>query len=99
MSVVIIGGNECMARQYKQLCQEYQCRAKLFIKIRGGLKNKIGQPDLLVLFTGTMSHKLVQCALSETKGLDTAVARSHSSSIAALKQILDQHAGNGAAYA
>lgn len=91
MSVVIIGGNECMVRQYTDLCREYRCRAKVFPKMSGGMRNKIGTPDLLVLFTGTMSHKMLRCALSETKGAGTIVARSHSSSMAALKSILDEH--------
>ena len=91
MSVVIIGGNECMERQYKDLCEEYSCRAKVFTKMSGGLRNKIGSPDLLVLFTSTMSHKMLHCALSETQGGNTVIARSHSSSMAALKNILETH--------
>ena len=91
MSVVIVGGNECMVRQYKDLCKTYCCRAKVFPKMNGSLRNKIGCPDLLVLFTNTMSHKMLQCALNETRGLDIIVARSHSSSMAALKSILDEH--------
>lgn len=91
MSVVIIGGNECMERQYKDLCEEYSCRAKVFTKMSGGLRNKIGSPDLLVLFTSTMSHKMLHCALSETRGDNTVIARSHSSSMAALKNILETH--------
>ena len=91
MSVVIIGGNECMERQYKDLCVEYSCRAKVFTKMSGGLRNKIGSPDLLVLFTSTMSHKMLHCALSETRGGNTVIARSHSSSMAALKNILETH--------
>lgn len=92
MSVVIVGGNECMIRQYKDLCRVYACRAKVFIKLNSGLRNQIGSPDLMVLFTSTMSHKMVRCALSETKGSNTVIARSHSSSMAALKCILDEHA-------
>ncbi len=91
MSVVIIGGNECMERQYKDLCEEYSSRAKVFTKMSGGLRNKIGSPDLLVLFTSTMSHKMLHCALSETRGGNTVIARSHSSSMAALKNILETH--------
>ena len=91
MSVVIIGGNECMERQYKDLCEEYSCRAKVFTKMSGGLRNKIGSPDLLVLFTSTMSHKMLHCALSETRGGNTVIAHSHSSSMAALKNILETH--------
>ena len=30
MSVVILGGNECMERRYKELCQTYRCQAKVF---------------------------------------------------------------------
>ena len=44
MSVVIIGGNECMVRKYKVLCQEYQCKAKVYPKLTGTVK-RIGNPD------------------------------------------------------
>ena len=97
MSIVIIGGNECMVRQYKDLCQSYRCRAKVFTRMESGLKNKIGSPDLMVLFTSTMSHKMLYCALSETKNGKTVIARSHSSSLSALKNILHEHMGKGEA--
>ena len=92
MSVVILGGNECMERRYQDLCQTYQCQAKVFTKPRGGLKKKLGSPDLMIVFTSTMSHKMLHSALSETKGQGTIIARSHSSSMAALKNILETHA-------
>jgi len=90
VSVVIVGGNECMERQYKELCREYRCRVKVYTKTEG-LSGKIGSPDLLVLFTGTMSHKMLQGALRGVKGKDTVIARSHSSSQAALRSILARH--------
>lgn len=91
MSVVIVGGNECMARQYKDLCREYDCKARFYPKMSEGLKN-MGSPDLLVLFTSTISHTMVRCALREIKE-STIVERSHTSSIAALKSILETHVG------
>lgn len=90
MSVVIVGGNECMIRQYKELCEEYKCKAKVYPKTTCRLKD-IGSPDLLVLFTGTVSHKMVRRALSDAKRANAKVARSHSSSAAALKSILEEH--------
>lgn len=90
MSVVIVGGNECMVRQYKDLCESYRCKAKIYPKLTGAMK-KIGTPDLLVLFTGTMSHKMVNFALSEVKGSGTVIARAHTSSMSALKGILETH--------
>ena len=50
MSVMILGGNECMERRYKELCQSYKCSAKVFTKPAGGLKNKLGSPDLMIFF-------------------------------------------------
>ena len=92
MSVVIIGGNECMVCKYKSLCKEYQCKAKVFVNYNEAMKKKIGCPDLMVLFTSTVSHKMVRTALSKIKGTDTVIVRSHSSSMAALRNIMEQHA-------
>ena len=91
MSVVIVGGNECMVRRYTDLCKEYNCKAKVYPKMTNGLK-EVGSPDLMILFTGTVSHKMVKCALSEI-GVGTKIARSHTSSVSALSNILDAHVG------
>ena len=91
MSVVIIGGNECMICQYKKLCKQYNCKAKVFAKFSQAMSGNIGSPDLMVLFTNTVSHKMVKTALSKAPE-DTLVVRSHSSSMAALKKVLEVHA-------
>ena len=104
MSVVILGGNECMERRYKELCGAYQCQAKVLTKPSGGLKNKLGRPDLMIFFTNTMSHKLVQGALSERqmcirdrlKGSSTIIERCHTSSLSALRGILEKYAAQEA---
>lgn len=90
MSIVIVGGNECMVRQYKELCREYKCKAKIYPKMTGSLKN-IGLPDLLVLFTSTGSHKMIRSALEQTKGKPVRIVRSHTSSMNALRVILEGH--------
>ncbi len=90
MSIVIVGGNDCMTRQYKDICKSYKCRAKVFTQMHDGLKDKIGSPDLLVLFTGTASHKMIKLALNATNK-DTVIVRSHTSSASALKTILQEH--------
>ena len=91
MSITIIGGNDCMVKEYKNLCKEYSCKAKVFTQPSTQLKKKIGSPDLLILFTNTVSHKMVKCALAATNNKPSNVVRSHSSSITALKEILEAH--------
>ena len=92
MSIVIIGGHERMETQYKQICKKYNCKANVFTKMKTDLKSKIGCPDLLILFTSTVSHKMVHCAVSEAERRNTIVERSHSSSASALIGILEQYA-------
>ncbi len=92
MSVVIIGGHERMETQYKDICKRYKCKAKVFTKMKTDLKNKIGSPDLLILFTSTVSHKMVHCAVSEAERSNAIIERSHSSSASALISILEQYA-------
>ena len=94
MSVVIVGGNDCMVRKYKEICEQYKCTAKIFTHMTTDLGKQIGTPDLLVLFTGTMSHKMARCAVTETKKLKIKTERSHSSSASALRNILDNHINN-----
>lgn len=93
MSVVILGGNECMEGRYRDLCQAYRCQSRIFTKPSGGLKKKLGSPDLMIFFTSTMSHKMVYGALSEIKGGNTIVERCHTSSLSALRGILEKYAG------
>ena len=90
MRVVILGGNEGMDCQYKEICRKYKCKAKVFTRMAGNLKTQIGQPDLIILFTSTVAHKMVHCALKEAERYDVRVERSHSSSASALDGILKE---------
>ena len=85
MSIVIVGGNERMVCQYEDICKGYGCKAKIFAKEKGAMKKKIGLPDLLILFTSTVSHKMVNCAVEEAKRKSIPVCRCHTSSAAALE--------------
>lgn len=91
MSIVIIGGHDRMVCKYKSICKKYNCKAKVFTQMPGDLKKQVGCPDLFVLFTNTVSHKMVKCALDEAKKNETEVVRSHSSSGSALTQILEEY--------
>ena len=55
MSVVIVGGNECMVRQYMDLCRQYRCRAKVYPKKTDALSQSHRKPG----FAGTIyKHSL-----------------------------------------
>ena len=88
MSVVIIGGHDRMVCQYKKICKEHKCKAKVFTQMPAKLSSQLGSPDLIILFTNTVSHKMVKCALDEV-GSSTDIVRCHTSSGNALNGILE----------
>ncbi|MEE1228987.1 MAG: DUF2325 domain-containing protein [Lachnospiraceae bacterium] len=90
MSVVIVGGHDRMVGEYKRICKKHHCKAKVFTQMCGNLSTQIGSPDLLILFTSTVSHKMVRCALAEAGKCNANVVRCHTSSKTALQEILDQ---------
>ena len=90
MSVVIIGGHDRMVSQYKKICKNYNCKAKVFTQMSDSLDKQIGRPDLLVLFTNTVSHKH-PCALDEVNKNETEVVHVCTISGTALTEILMQH--------
>jgi len=91
MSIVIIGGHDRMVSQYNVICKSYKCKLKLFTQIPCQFKDKIGCPDLIILFTNTVSHKMSISAVQQAEKNGVPIARSHSSSGSALKEILSTY--------
>ena len=89
--MVIVGGHDRMVSQYKKICRAYRCRVKVFTQMSGNLKEMIGSPDLLILFTNTVSHKMARCAVNEAEKRHADIVRCHTSSGTALNEILEQH--------
>lgn len=97
MSVVIIGGNECMECRYKEICKQYGHEAKVFTKERGSVAKKMGCPDLVIMFTNTMSHKMMNSAAAEAKRNNIPIEWTKSSSASALKKVLAMHTDSATA--
>lgn len=89
MKVVIVGGHDCMVCQYRKICKKNQCKVKIFTQMSADLSKQIGTPDLLILFTNTVSHKMVRCAIAKAEKCNANIIRSHTSSGNALSEILE----------
>ena len=88
MSVVIIGGHERMESQYHKICKQHNCKSKVFTKKSGRMADQIGTPDIMILFTNTVSHRMVHSAVGEAERKNIEIIRYHSSSCSALNEIL-----------
>mgnify|MGYP002573653803 FL=1 len=92
MSIVIIGGHDRMVRQYETICKKHNCKAKIFTQMSASMDKQMGTPDLFILFTNTVSHKMVKTAVDEAKRKNVEVVRCHTSSGSALENILKEYA-------
>lgn len=92
MSVVIVGGHDRMVGQYQKICKSYRCKAKVFTQMSASMDKQMGSPDLFILFTNTVSHKMIKTAVDEAKRKKIHVVRCHTSSGAALENILREYA-------
>ena len=91
MSVVVVGGNDRMAARYKEICGNYNCKAKIFTQMPADFENKLGTPDLVVLFTNTCSHKMANKVNQKAEKSSFTVAKIHNASANALKSVLEQY--------
>ncbi|EXM37505.1 MULTISPECIES: DUF2325 domain-containing protein [Ruminococcus] len=91
MSVVIVGGNDRMATRYQDICKSYRMKSKVFTQMPADFENKIGSPDLVIVFTGTCSHKMLGGVKKHTEKSGTPVRHLHSSSVSALKNLLSEY--------
>ena len=91
MSVVIVGGHDRMVCQYMKICKKHNCKAKIFTQMSASMDKQMGTPDLFILFTNTVSHKMVKTAVDEAKRKNVEVVRCHTSSGSALENILKEY--------
>lgn len=89
MSILLLGGHERMERIYKQQGKDKGFNMKVMCKIRSGFTKRIGNPDAIIIFTNTVSHKTVLAAENMAKKNNLTVIKSHTSSQFALHNILN----------
>lgn len=90
MSIVLVGGHDRMYDEYKGIGDKYGHRIKIFTHMTARFDKSIGDPDIIVLFTNTVSHKMVNTAVKEAKKKKIPVIRCHTSSGNMLEETLKQ---------
>ncbi len=79
-----------MACRYREICKGFNCRAKVFTQMPADFENKLGSPDLVVVFTNTCSHKMANIVTRKAQKQNFRVERIHNASASALKSVLSE---------
>ena len=88
MSVVIIADMTGWYVSIRKYADSSIGKAKVFTQMSASLGKQIGSPDLVVLFTNTVSHKMVSVPSRKQKKCHASIVRCHTSSKNALEEIL-----------
>ena len=88
MSVVIVGGHDRMNCKYKEICKKHGYKCKVFTQCPANFKGQIGSPDMIIVFTQTVSHKMLRQAVSQAEKTGAVIKHCHSSGACALDEIL-----------
>ncbi len=88
MSIVIIGGHDRMHCKYKEICKKYGHKCKVFTQCPANLRSQMGSPDMVVIFTGAVAHKMVNIATEQAAKSGAVIKHCHSSSACALDEVL-----------
>ena len=91
MNIVIVGGHDCMHCRYEKICQDYGCKCKVFTQCPASFQSRIGKPELIVVFTKTVAHKMLAAAYKQAEKNGVEIRYSNSSSANALQEVLTHY--------
>lgn len=88
MSIVIVGGHDRMHCRYREICKKHGCKCKIFTQCPADFRNKIGTPDMVIVFTKTVAHKMAIAASRQAEKSGAVIKHCNSSSGCALNEAL-----------
>lgn len=91
MSIVIVGGHDRMHCKYKEICKKFGCKCKVFTQCPANFRNQIGSPDMVIVFTKTVAHKMLATASIQAEKSGAVVRHCNSSSACALNDVLCEY--------
>ncbi|MDR1946788.1 MAG: DUF2325 domain-containing protein [Desulfovibrio sp.] len=89
MSAVLIGGMDRLRRVYMLAAGELGIDLKIFTGHERSLRKQIGEPDMIILCTGKVSHSARLRAFKYADENSIPVEMIHSSGVSALKRCLE----------
>jgi len=90
MCVALIGGMDRLERDYEVEAQKHGVKLKVFTKTKTGLVARLKSVDVVVVFTGKVSHRLRGEALSAAKSKNIPVIMTHSCGVCSLRECLQR---------
>lgn len=92
MCVALVGGMDRLKREYIEAANEMGVNLKVFTGKERSIKNQLGELDMLILFTGKVSHAARHEAVKHARANSIPVEMIHSSGVSSLRRCFEQRA-------
>ena len=88
MCVALVGGMDRLKRDYENAAKRCGVKLKVFTGKESCLVDKMGCPDMAILFTSMISHNARTEVMQRSKTLGIPVTFLHSNGVSSLRQCL-----------
>jgi hypothetical protein len=88
MSAVLIGGMDRLRREYMAAADELGVTLKIFTGQERSIKKQLGEPDMIILCTGKVSHAARQEAVAHASERAIPLEMVHSSGVSSLRRCI-----------
>lgn len=89
MCAALVGGMDRLRKEYIDTAKEMGVSLKVFTGQERSIKNQLGELDMMILFTGKVSHAARQEAIKHAKANKIPVHMVHSSGVSALRKCIE----------
>lgn len=88
MCVALVGGMDRLKRDYENAAKRCGVKLKIFTGKEACLVDKMGSPDMAILFTSMISHNARAEVMQRSRSLGIPVLFLHSNGVSSLRQCL-----------
>ncbi|MDR2488595.1 MAG: DUF2325 domain-containing protein [Desulfovibrio sp.] len=88
MCAALVGGMDRLRKEYVETAKTLGIDLKVFTGQERSIKNQLGELDMIILFTGKVSHAARSEAVKYAKTNRIPLHMSHSSGIASLRKCI-----------
>jgi hypothetical protein len=86
MRAAFVGGLDRLKREYEKAAEQFGVTLKVFSGKESCLVGKIGNPDILIVLTGMVSHSAKSEVLNHSRSLGTPVLFLHTNGVSGLRR-------------
>ncbi len=90
MCVALIGGMDRLERDYETEARKHGVELRVFTRTKAGLATRLKAVDVMVMFTGKVSHQLKREAVNAARSRNIPVIMVHSCGVCSLRECLQR---------